>query len=191
MVTEHPEGLAMIRPKLDDQALSNELSNPTDNRLFAVIEAFRRGWSLKQVHELTLINEWFLYHTERIVQKELDLANVARLTQSQGTDRARFVFESCRNFSEDYWRQLKILGFGDEQIAAILLRACFEEVSGSEIRKSSIEIRKLELNLVFARLLKKLIQQLENTHLRLTIFICPTEGCSTMSFQKITEFFPL
>ena len=40
--------------------LDDELANPTDMRIFAVAEAFDRGYSIDRLHELTKISPWFL-----------------------------------------------------------------------------------------------------------------------------------
>jgi carbamoyl-phosphate synthase large subunit len=48
---------------------------PTDLRIFAVMAALRRGVSVEELHELSAIDEWFLWKFERIVQMERTLAS--------------------------------------------------------------------------------------------------------------------
>lgn len=43
-----------------DRELKQYLTHPTPLRLFAIVEAMRRGMSVSQVHKLTGIDEWFL-----------------------------------------------------------------------------------------------------------------------------------
>ncbi|MGY8746297.1 MAG: carbamoyl-phosphate synthase large subunit, partial [Candidatus Poseidoniales archaeon] len=45
--------------KLPDSVLVDWLRIATDRRMGAVIEAFRRGWSIEKVHEITRITRWF------------------------------------------------------------------------------------------------------------------------------------
>ena len=47
-------------------SLENELSNPTDTRIFVIAEAFRRNLSIERIHELTKIDKWFLYKLKNI-----------------------------------------------------------------------------------------------------------------------------
>ncbi|TFE31762.1 carbamoyl-phosphate synthase large subunit [Cohnella luojiensis] len=56
--------------ELSDEVLTNRLIKPDDERLFLVAEAFRRGWTLQHIQDLTNIDWWFLDKIERIVQFE-------------------------------------------------------------------------------------------------------------------------
>lgn len=47
--------------------LDDDLKNPTDDRIFAVIEAIRRGYTVERIHELSHIDCWFLDKLESIV----------------------------------------------------------------------------------------------------------------------------
>jgi carbamoyl-phosphate synthase large subunit len=53
-----------------DEALDEELSHPTDRRLFAVFEGLRRGYSVDKLHRLTQIDPFFLYKFKSIVTLE-------------------------------------------------------------------------------------------------------------------------
>ena len=59
----------------------------TDRRMGALIEAFRRGWSVEKVHEITRITRWFLYRFENIAQTERAITDLhatpAELTREQ------------------------------------------------------------------------------------------------------------
>jgi len=50
--------------------LAGELRNPGANRLLQVADAFRAGWSLQRVHELSYIDPWFLAQIEDLVREE-------------------------------------------------------------------------------------------------------------------------
>lgn len=66
---------------LDDAVLTTRLQKPDDERMFLVAEAFRRGWSLQQIQDLTQIDWWFLDKLERIVQFEDELRKTSEFTQ--------------------------------------------------------------------------------------------------------------
>ena len=51
--------------KIDD--IDKELREPTDQRIFVVSKAFRQGYTVDQIHELTRIDRWFLYKLRNIV----------------------------------------------------------------------------------------------------------------------------
>ena len=47
--------------------LDEELSNPTDLRIFAIAQALEQGYSIERIYELTKINPWFLERLKNIV----------------------------------------------------------------------------------------------------------------------------
>ena len=57
-----------------DEEVENRLVNAQDDRIFYLAEAFRRGYSLEEVHELTKIDRYFLDVLIHIVEIEKDLA---------------------------------------------------------------------------------------------------------------------
>ncbi|RED65807.1 carbamoyl-phosphate synthase large subunit [Cohnella lupini] len=66
--------------ELADDVLTNRLVKADDERLFLVGEAFRRGWTLQHIQDLTNIDWWFLDKIERIVQFEDVIRNEPVLT---------------------------------------------------------------------------------------------------------------
>jgi carbamoyl-phosphate synthase large subunit len=50
--------------------LAHELRAPGPNRLLYVADAFRAGWGLERIAELTRIDPWFLAEIEELVQQE-------------------------------------------------------------------------------------------------------------------------
>jgi len=56
--------------EIDDETLKARLIKADDERIFLVAEAFRRGWTLQQIQDLSNIDWWFLDKIERIVQLE-------------------------------------------------------------------------------------------------------------------------
>jgi carbamoyl-phosphate synthase large subunit len=58
----------LVLNRLDFDHLRSELAQPTHRRVFAVGEAFVRGMSIDEVHELTRIDRWFLHRMASIVE---------------------------------------------------------------------------------------------------------------------------
>ncbi|MDR0930195.1 MAG: carbamoyl-phosphate synthase large subunit [Clostridiales bacterium] len=63
--------LPKIAQKTDEELLNN-IQNPTDERLFEVYQLLKRGVSVDKIHELTLIDKWFLHKINNIVTGAYD-----------------------------------------------------------------------------------------------------------------------
>lgn len=50
--------------------LDKEIANPTDKRLFAIATAFKKGYSVDKIHEMSNIDKWFLTRLERLIKTE-------------------------------------------------------------------------------------------------------------------------
>ncbi|CAJ1314301.1 Carbamoyl-phosphate synthase (glutamine-hydrolyzing) [Paenibacillus nuruki] len=85
---------------IEDSVLDERLAKADDERLFLVAEAFRRGYSLEQIQQLTNIDWWFLDKIERIVAYES-------------------VISSEDTLSDDTLYMAKRLGFTDRSIAEL------------------------------------------------------------------------
>jgi carbamoyl-phosphate synthase large subunit len=81
--------------------LEESLSAPSDERLFAVVEAFQNGYSVELIHKLTHIDPWFLQKLMNIVAAGADIS------------------ENGLNFSQNRLREIKALGFSDEQLSIL------------------------------------------------------------------------
>ncbi|SDT39572.1 carbamoyl-phosphate synthase large subunit [Paenibacillaceae bacterium GAS479] len=66
--------------ELNDETLSNRLQKPDDERMFLIAEAFRRGWTLSDIQDLTKVDWWFLDKIESIVAFEDELRRAPGLT---------------------------------------------------------------------------------------------------------------
>jgi carbamoyl-phosphate synthase large subunit len=76
----------------DDASIELALRIPGPDRLWAVGEGFRRGWTLERVNALTSIDPWFLYHVREIIAEEArfrnpDTRDLAHAKQSGFSDR--------------------------------------------------------------------------------------------------------
>lgn len=58
-----------------DDELEEKLVNAQDDRLFYIAEAFRRNYSLEEVHQFTKINLYFLDIVKHITELEVELRN--------------------------------------------------------------------------------------------------------------------
>jgi carbamoyl-phosphate synthase large subunit len=56
--------------EIDDETLKYRLNKPDDERIFLIAEAYRRGYSLQEIQDLTLIDWWFLSKLEKLVEFE-------------------------------------------------------------------------------------------------------------------------
>ncbi len=59
--------------KASDEELEKKLVHAQDDRLFYLAEAFRRGYTLREVHEFTKINLYYLDIVKHIIELEAKL----------------------------------------------------------------------------------------------------------------------
>lgn len=84
-----------------DEELTQSVSRATEQRIFYLAEALRRGWSVERLHELTRIDPWFLsrLHDMIAVQEavrglrveDID-ADAMRLLKQYGTSDAQIAY---------------------------------------------------------------------------------------------------
>ncbi|UTR15162.1 carbamoyl-phosphate synthase large subunit [Salipaludibacillus sp. LMS25] len=68
--------LAHVKKKgLNKDTIIPRLQKADDERILDVAEAFRLGFSLEEIHDLTQIDRYFLYHIEKIVELEREIAS--------------------------------------------------------------------------------------------------------------------
>lgn len=66
--------------ELSDEVLQQRLIKADDERMFLIAEAFRRGYDLQQIQDLTKIDWWFLDKIERLIKYEDHIRSEASLT---------------------------------------------------------------------------------------------------------------
>ena len=103
---------------LSDGQLRSELIRPNCHRLFHLREAFKRGWSIEKVCELTGIDPWFLRSIRELADYEEEILGIGSLDKLK-KDPALF-------------RQIKEFGYSDRQIAYALKS---DEISVFKARK--------------------------------------------------------
>ena len=67
---------------IEDGKLRRKLSIPCQGRLYYIRYAFKMGWTVDQVHDLTMIDRWFLTHIEELVEFEDELIGLAQAEPS-------------------------------------------------------------------------------------------------------------
>ena len=60
--------------ELSDAEIKAKVSVCDDERLFVIYEALQRGVSVEYIHDVTKVDEWFLYKLVKLVQMEKELA---------------------------------------------------------------------------------------------------------------------
>ena len=107
----------------EGESLDTWLSEPNDERLYAITEAFKAGYSIEKIHDLTKIDLWFLQRLERIfnVSKEFE------------------VLERFEQVEADLVKRAKLLGFSDQQIGVL--------VKGNQnVHRNELTVRELRKN---------------------------------------------
>lgn len=68
----------LVLPGLSDKSdakIKELLRKATDERLFAIYEAVRRGMSIDEIHDITKVDPWFLYKLKNISDKDIQTDN--------------------------------------------------------------------------------------------------------------------
>ena len=65
---------------LSDREIETKLYDCDDQRLFVVYEALKRGISIEKIHEITMIDEWFLAKLLNLANFEKELAKADKLS---------------------------------------------------------------------------------------------------------------
>ncbi|NDV60512.1 carbamoyl-phosphate synthase (glutamine-hydrolyzing) large subunit [Bacteroides sp. 519] len=118
------ENKELVIPDID-----KALREPTDKRIFVISKAFRAGYTIDQVHELTKIDKWFLQKLMNIVRTadELELIDNGQLT----IDNDRL----SQTLNTQLLRRAKQQGFSDFQIARALWKEDMDDVHIEFIRR--------------------------------------------------------
>jgi len=96
-----------IKPIEDINELKYELRNPTDLRFIRIGEAIKRGISIDEIYERSMVDKWFLYKLKNIIDIEEQIKKLDLLESSDE--------------DKQYWiLRAKKYGFSDGQIAHIL-----------------------------------------------------------------------
>ena len=86
--------------------LDEELSNPTDLRIFAIAQALEEGYTIERIEELTKIDPWFIKRMKNIVDYKHKLSE----------------YNTLEEIPAEVLREAKVLGFSDFQIGRFVLK---------------------------------------------------------------------
>ncbi|MCD6440515.1 MAG: carbamoyl-phosphate synthase (glutamine-hydrolyzing) large subunit [Candidatus Marinimicrobia bacterium] len=93
--------------------LEDELQKPTEERVFAVAEALKQGYSVDKIYSLTYIDKWFLYKIRNIVEieKKLKAEQAAKIEKSLLTSakRSGFSDEQIGNITDSTPERIRAL----------------------------------------------------------------------------------
>ena len=105
--------------------INKELSEPTDKRIFVVAKAIREGYTVEKIHQLTKIDNWFLYKLKNIYDIENQLA----------------MFNELNKLPIELLLKAKQAGFSDFQIARLILKSDDNTIENDllKVRKFRIE----------------------------------------------------
>ena len=102
--------------------IDKALREPTDKRIFVIENAFRAGYTVDKIHELTKIDKWFLQKLQNIASTAIELESYNEIEQ----------------LPSDLLRLAKEQGFSDFQIARAVLKA---EMTSSH--EANLQVRNL------------------------------------------------
>ncbi len=101
--------------------LNLKLHEPTDMRIFVVSEAMKAGYSIEQIHQLTMIDRWFLQKLKHIVDLDLRLQQNNQLSEFYEWMEHSELIELLEAPEFLYsLRAAKVYGFSDFQIGRAL-----------------------------------------------------------------------
>ena len=105
--------------KIKDIATS--LHEPTDMRIFVVSKALKVGYTVEQIHQLTMIDRWFLQKLKHIVDIDQRLKEFAQISEfAEFMDNTELLeYLEAPEFVE-LLREAKVYGFSDFQIGRAL-----------------------------------------------------------------------
>lgn len=109
--------------------IDKALREPTDRRIFVISKAFRAGYTVEQIHQLTKIDPWFLQKLLKIVRtaEELEALNPPLNGENIGLDKELLI-------------KAKVLGFSDFQLARALWKDQMNEQHLLQIRNYRKEL---------------------------------------------------
>ncbi|MCK3682669.1 carbamoyl-phosphate synthase (glutamine-hydrolyzing) large subunit [Maribellus sp. YY47] len=111
-------GFVANREEINIPEIEQELTNPTDRRIFAIAEAFNKGYSIDEIHEKTKIDRWFLQKLNNIYKIKLELRQVNELEQ----------------LPIPLLKAAKQAGFSDFQIARLVIKSSVKEIYNDLLR---------------------------------------------------------
>ena len=132
--------------------LDEELSNPTDLRIFAIAQALEEGYTIERIEELTKIDPWFIERMKNIVDYKHKLSE----------------YNTLEEIPAEVMREAKVLGFSDFQIGRFVLKT-----QDTNMEKEVLAVRALRKKLNILPAVKR-IPTVASEHPDLTNYLYMT-----------------
>ena len=132
--------------------LDEELSNPTDLRIFAIAQALEEGYTIERIEELTKIDPWFIERMKNIVDYKHKLSE----------------YNTLEEIPAKVLREAKVLGFSDFQIGRFVLKT-----KDTNMEKEVLAVRALRKKLNILPAVKR-IPTVASEHPDLTNYLYMT-----------------
>ena len=132
--------------------LDEELSNPTDLRIFAIAQALEEGYTIERIEELTKIDPWFIERMKNIVDYKHKLSE----------------YNTLEEIPAEVLRKAKVLGFSDFQIGRFVLKT-----QNTNMEKEVLAVRALRKKLNILPAVKR-IPTVASEHPDLTNYLYMT-----------------
>ena len=101
--------------------VEKSLHEPTDMRIFVVSKALKIGYTIEQIHQLTMIDRWFLQKLKHIVDIDQQLKEYTHLSEiSEFMEPSEFKEYLQSPEVALLLRAAKVYGFSDFQIACAI-----------------------------------------------------------------------
>ena len=132
--------------------LDEELSNPTDLRIFAIAQALEEDYTIERIEELTKIDPWFIERMKNIVDYKHKLSE----------------YNTLEEIPAEVLREAKVLGFSDFQIGRFVLKT-----QNTNMEKEVLAVRALRKKLNILPAVKR-IPTVASEHPDLTNYLYMT-----------------
>jgi carbamoyl-phosphate synthase large subunit len=156
-------GFVANNEEITIDAIEEELVHPTDRRVFAIAEAFHRGYTVEDIYQKTKIDRWFLHKLQNIYTLRNKLESVDKLNEIQ----------------DETLLQAKKLGFSDFQIARLVTNP-----AGKDMQEGVLKVREYRKSKGITPVIKQ-IDTLAGEYPALTNYLYVTyNGCENdIEFQ--------
>lgn len=98
--------------EIESDNIEQELTQPTDVRIFFIAQAFEKGYTVDQIYDLTKIDKWFLLKLKNLMDVKIEMEK----------------YNSLDNVPDELLVLAKKGGFSDFQIARLIINPSDDEM---------------------------------------------------------------
>ncbi len=135
MVGQGMHGFVANRNEISIDEVEKELEFPTDRRIFAIAEAFYRGYTIEEIYQRTKIDRWFLQKLQNIYKLRNLLAEHNELEL----------------VPDELLKMSKKAGFSDFQIARLVLK-----LPTNKMEEGLLKVRQYRVSKGFVPVVKQI-----------------------------------